>query len=81
MGALEAAREKGVSVPDALSLIGYDDIEIAEYLDLTTIHQPLFESGWRGTHLLFQIMQGEPTEIVCQLPIRVAERGTTAPPN
>jgi DNA-binding LacI/PurR family transcriptional regulator len=80
MGALEAARERGVSVPDALSLIGYDDIEIAEYLDLTTIHQPLFESGWRGIHLLFQIIQGEPTEMLEELPIRLVDRGTTAPP-
>jgi DNA-binding LacI/PurR family transcriptional regulator len=64
MGALEAAREMGVSVPDVLSLVGYDDIEIAEYLDLTTIHQPLFESGWCGIHLLFQIIQGEPTEML-----------------
>jgi DNA-binding LacI/PurR family transcriptional regulator len=80
MGALEAARERGVPVPDALSLIGYDDIEIAEYLDLTTIHQPLFESGWSGINLLFQIIQGEPPEMVGELPVRLVERGTTAPP-
>jgi DNA-binding LacI/PurR family transcriptional regulator len=80
MGSLEAARETGVPVPDALSIIGYDDIEIAEYLDLTTIHQPLFESGWRGIHLLFQIIQGEPTEMLGELPIRLVDRGTTAPP-
>jgi DNA-binding LacI/PurR family transcriptional regulator len=80
MGALEAAREMGVSVPDVLSLVGYDDIEIAEYLDLTTIHQPLFESGWCGIHLLFQIIQGEPTEMLGELPIRLVDRGTTAPP-
>lgn len=80
MGALEAARERGVPVPDALSIVGYDDIEIAEYLDLTTVHQPLFESGWRGIHLLFQIIQGEPTEMLGELPVRLVERGTTARP-
>jgi DNA-binding LacI/PurR family transcriptional regulator len=80
MGTLEAARERGVPVPDSLSVIGYDDLEIAEYLDLTTIHQPLFESGWRGIHLLFQIVQGEPIETLGELPVRLVERGTTAPP-
>jgi DNA-binding LacI/PurR family transcriptional regulator len=81
MGALEAARERDIPVPGALSIIGYDDIEVAEYLDLTTIHQPLFESGWRGTHLLFEIIQAEPTEMLCELPIRLAPRGTTSVPS
>jgi DNA-binding LacI/PurR family transcriptional regulator len=80
MGALEAARERGVRVPDALSVIGYDDIEIAEYLGLTTIHQPLFESGWRGMDLLSRIIQGESIETRCKLPIELAERETTGPP-
>ncbi len=81
MGVLEAARERDVSVPEDVSVVGYDNIEIAEYLNLTTIHQPLFESGWRATHLLFRVIkegQGEPT---CgQQPIRLVVRGTTAPP-
>jgi DNA-binding LacI/PurR family transcriptional regulator len=80
MGVLEAARERGISVPEALSVIGYDDIEIAEYLDLTTIHQPLFESGWRGTELLLHIIENGEPEVLCdQLPIELVERGTTAP--
>jgi DNA-binding LacI/PurR family transcriptional regulator len=80
MGALEAARERDTSIPETLSVIGYDDIEIAEYLNLTTIHQPLFESGWQATHLLFQIIQGNATGTLCELPIRLVDRGTAAPP-
>ena len=80
MGALEAARERDIPVPEALSVIGYDDIKIAEYLDLTTIHQPLFESGWQATHLLFQLIQGASPETLCELPIKLMARGTTAPP-
>jgi DNA-binding LacI/PurR family transcriptional regulator len=81
LGVLEAARERGRSVPHDLSVVGYDDIEIAEYLNLTTIHQPLFESGWRATHLLFQVMKAGGGEPVCdEQPIRLIVRGTTAPP-
>jgi DNA-binding LacI/PurR family transcriptional regulator len=81
MGVLEAARERDIPVPDALSVVGYDDIEIAEYLNLTTIHQPLFESGWRATHLLFQVIEGGQMEpIRDQQPIRLVVRGTTTPP-
>jgi DNA-binding LacI/PurR family transcriptional regulator len=80
MGVLEAARERDISIPGSLSVVGYDDIEIAEYLDLTTIQQPLFESGWRATDLLFQLIQGDSPETLCKLPIKLVERGTTAPP-
>lgn len=82
MGVLEAARERDISIPETLSVIGYDDIKIAEYLDLTTIHQPLFESGWQGTHLLLRIIETGKTESLCdQLPIELVVRGTTAPPS
>jgi LacI family transcriptional regulator len=81
LGVLEAAQERGVSVPQALSVVGYDDIEMAEYVHLTTIRQPLVESGWRGTHLLLHMIedgQGEPS---CdKLPTELLVRGTTAPP-
>ena len=81
MGVLEAARDRGIAVPDELSVVGYDDIEIAEYLDLTTIHQPLFESGWRATHLLFEAIKAGVADPVCdEQPIRLVVRGTTAPP-
>ncbi len=83
VGILEAARERKVKVPQALSVVGYDDIEIAEYLQLTTINQSLFESGWRGAQMLFYVMgdNGNVSEPRCKfLPIRLVERGTTAPP-
>ena len=48
-GVMQAARERGIRVPEDLSVIGFDDIEMAEYLNLTTIHQPLFELGQPGS--------------------------------
>ncbi len=81
MGVLQAAREKGIRVPEDLSIIGYDDIELAEYLGLTTIRQLLYESGQRGVELLLDILQEQQIEPVCEtLPTELVLRNTTAPP-
>jgi DNA-binding LacI/PurR family transcriptional regulator len=48
LGVLEAAQDCGLQVPEELSVIGFDDIEISEYIGLTTIRQLLYESGKRG---------------------------------
>jgi len=81
LGVLEAAQEREVPVPQALSVIGYDDIEIAEYIHLTTIRQPLFDSGWRGVHLLLRIIERPLEEPISdRLPIELVVRATTAPP-
>ena len=45
LGVIAAAHELGLHVPDDLSVIGYDDIEAADYVGLTTVRQQLFESG------------------------------------
>ena len=52
IGVLEASRRLGLPVPGALSVVGYDDIEIAELVGLTTIRQPLLESGHRAADVL-----------------------------
>ncbi len=81
LGVLEAAREHDISIPEELSVVGYDDIEIAEYFHLTTIRQPLFESGWRGTHLLLSLIESDGVEPVAdQLPLELVVRETTAEP-
>jgi len=81
MGVLEAARDLGLAVPGDLSVIGYDDIEIAEYLHLTTIHQPLFISGVEGVKLLLEsIAAPPPTPRQVLLPIELVVRDTTASP-
>jgi len=81
LGVLEAARDRGIAVPDELSVVGYDDIEIAEYLDLTTVRQPLFESGWHGTHRLLTVIdEGEPDMFREQLHVELVVRGTTVAP-
>ncbi|MDA0246517.1 MAG: LacI family DNA-binding transcriptional regulator [Chloroflexi bacterium] len=79
IGVLEAAEALGLHIPSQLSVIGYDDIEMAEYLNLTTVRQPLFESGKLGMELLLTELLDEtsaPTNLV--LPTQVIARGTTA---
>jgi DNA-binding LacI/PurR family transcriptional regulator len=81
LGVLEAARAQGLRVPEDLSVLGYDDIEIAEYLGLTTMRQRLFESGRRGVELLLAALSNPKAKPICEvLPAELVVRGTTAPP-
>ncbi len=81
LGVLEAAQVLGLRVPEQLSVIGYDDIEVAEYLGLTTMRQQLFESGRRGVALLMDAIAGRyTTPIFEEMPVTLIERRTTAPP-
>lgn len=79
IGVLEAARELEISVPDHLSVIGYDDIEIADILGISTIHQPLYHSGRRGVQLLLSTLEDPDTPACCEvLPTELVVRATTA---
>ena len=60
LGVIAAARELGLHVPDDLSVIGYDDIEAADYVGLTTIRQQLLESGRRGAEVLLARSKSDP---------------------
>lgn len=81
IGVLEAAREEGIKVPEQLSIIGYNDIRDAEYMDLTTIHQPLYDSGLVGAQILLRAIEGPPSPAMDKivLPLELIQRKTTAP--
>ncbi|QYO71816.1 substrate-binding domain-containing protein [Vibrio cholerae] len=76
MGVIQAASQRGLRVPDDLSLIGYDDVHIAKFMTpaLTTIHQPKYRLGKAAIDTLLyrlenpdttaQIVQLEPTLMV-----------------
>jgi DNA-binding LacI/PurR family transcriptional regulator len=81
MGAMEAIRSRNMTIPDDISVIGYDDIEIAEYLNLTTVSQPMYNSGQQAvTWLLDLIDESEPEQMTIEMPVEVIERATTGPP-
>lgn len=77
LGALKAARERGLVVPDQLAVIGFDNLDISDYLGLTTITQSLDESGRVAVELLLSRLTDEnrSTQHV-RLPMRVIERQT-----
>jgi DNA-binding LacI/PurR family transcriptional regulator len=81
LGVVAAARESGLRVPEDLSVIGYDDIEAADYVGLTTIRQHLFESGQRGAEMLLAQIDHRSEQVpVAQLTPELVVRATTAPP-
>ena len=81
LGILAAAHEAGLNVPEDLSVVGYDDIEAADYVGLTTVRQQLFESGRKGAALLLtEIEQRSVPAPVVRLEPELVVRGTTAPP-
>jgi DNA-binding LacI/PurR family transcriptional regulator len=78
MGVLESAAAHGLAVPDDLAVIGFDDIEMAAVLELSTVRQPLLESGTRGADLLLEaIERGDRRAIEDLEPLAVIERSTT----
>lgn len=83
LGVLEAARADGLDVPGDLSVMGFDDIEVAPYVGLSTVRQPLYESGARGAELLFGAISGDEPNgpSIIELPLEIAVRSTTAPPS
>jgi DNA-binding LacI/PurR family transcriptional regulator len=78
LGILEAAGAQAIAVPDELSVVGFDDIEIAAYAGLTTIRQPLNASGRLAAELLLTALS-EPEASVRHetLPLELVERNTT----
>jgi DNA-binding LacI/PurR family transcriptional regulator len=58
IGAALAVREAGLRVPDDISLVGFDDIELAPYSHppLTTVRQPVYELGHRAMEIVLALM-------------------------
>ncbi len=78
MGVLEAAAATGLRVPQDLAVIGFDDIEEAAAVGLTTVRQPLRKTGDRGAELLLSAIDGDGRPPVTELqPVSLIERRTT----
>jgi LacI family repressor for deo operon, udp, cdd, tsx, nupC, and nupG len=82
MGALEAARHRGLRVPEQLSVMGFDDIRFARHANppLTTVAQPTREIGEGCVRLLLEILRGEAmTPVSVTLPHELMLRASTGP--
>jgi DNA-binding LacI/PurR family transcriptional regulator len=81
IGVLAAADQLGVPVPGRLSVIGFDDIESAAFLGLSTVRQPLTLSGAEGARRLCALLRGEKVRPVRQeLPIELMARDSSSAP-
>jgi len=82
-GVYEAVRRAGRSIPDEVSVVGFDDLNFAEWTapPLTTVRQPLFEMGVAAARTLLRIVNGERLESTrIELATHLIVRGSTAPP-
>ncbi len=84
IGALRAIHDLGIRIPDELSLISFDDLELAELLGcpLTVVRRPMAEQGVLAMRLLVKRMRGEeagPPRLI-RLQTELVVRGTTRSP-
>jgi LacI family transcriptional regulator len=77
IGILRAARDLGLRVPQDLAVLGFDDLDVAEYVGLTTVRQQLDESGRVAVELVLSRLV-DPTRSIqhIQLPLNIVERET-----
>ena len=83
IGALQAARDRGLRVPGDLSVVGFDDVEPATIVTptLTTVRQPLAEMGRTAVSLLMRLLERQRFETLrVELATRLVVRETTGPP-
>lgn len=59
IGVLQAMEEKGLKAPDDIAVVGYDNIELAKYLKITTIWQPMYKLGHLTVEVLLEAINGE----------------------
>ena len=77
-GVLRAARDHGLRVPEDVAVVGFDDSDLADYLGLTTVRQPLEESGEVATRALLGQMSDPSASLQrITLGLSVIERSTT----
>jgi DNA-binding LacI/PurR family transcriptional regulator len=80
IGAMRAAQDLGLAVGREISITGFDDVPLVQYLipPLTTIRQPIWEVGQKVISMLLSIMQGiESVEQHVLLPPRLIVRNST----
>lgn len=83
LGVFEAARQLGLSIPEQLSVVGFDDLPLARWVSppLTTVRQPLAEIGATAAELLLQLIDGRrPRSARVELSTELVPRLSTAEP-
>ena len=79
IGALHECRERGIPVPDQISIIGFDNLEISAYVDppLTTMNVPAYEMGAEAGQCIIRSEPGRAIPRRIELNVEYIERATT----
>lgn len=68
IGAWQALRQRGLSVPDDVAIVGYDDIKVSRFIGLTSVAQNMHDIGARSTDLLMSRLQKTgPVELLSEV--------------
>jgi LacI family transcriptional regulator len=86
MGVYQVAQERGLRIPEDLSVVGFDNIMESKYMGLTTVDQFISEMGFVATQMLIKLINGEPLEsptyqMQTQLVIRTSCQPYSVPKN
>ena len=77
-GVLRAAHSRGIRVPEELAVVGFDDSELAEHLELTSVRQPFEESGQVAAEMLLAQLRDPKRSLQhVTLKLTLVERATT----
>ncbi|MFD7308207.1 LacI family DNA-binding transcriptional regulator [Promicromonospora sp. NPDC059942] len=81
LGILSRLRERGVDVPGRMSVVGFDDVQLATLVSpaLTTVRAPLARLGRRAVDLLLARLRGGDPPAGVQLPVELMIRGSSGP--
>jgi LacI family transcriptional regulator, galactose operon repressor len=82
VGALSGAKALGLRVPDDVSITGFDDIDIAGFVEpaLTTVHVPHRRMGAVAAQQLLKLIAGETADPAIEIPTEIIERDSLGPP-
>jgi LacI family transcriptional regulator len=83
LGVYEAARQRGLRIPQDLSVVGFDDLPLARWVSppMTTVRQPLAEMGRVAAEVLGDLIEGvSPRSRRVELSTELIVRESTAPP-
>lgn len=61
VGAIQAAHQADLRVPEDISVTGFDNIDLAAYINppLTTFHQPRYELGQQAANMMLRVLNGD----------------------
>ena len=78
-GAIKAIRERGMRIPEDISVIGFDDHELATYVGLTTVAQPpQFEGQMAAAAAIAEVSNPSAERKNINIPVNLVVRSTTA---